>query len=601
MQETPKPEKRERLDWKKFYGLIRDTKVSKVLLTLAIGLSLIQTLASLIVPWFTKNLVDDLSATSLSPGVIGLLAGAFLLQAIAGAISTYFLFYVGESVVLNLRRKLWNKTLVLPVSYFDQHRSGDIISRISNDTLQIKDLVSNHLVTMFSSVISIIGAIAVLFYLDWQMSLVILGILPVIFLLIRPMGRKIYFISRDLQKETAGLTSMLTQIVSEIRLVKSYVAEDHEKDQGSQKISHLFQFGLREAKIISILQPLIFLLMTIMLVAVIGYGGVRVATGALTAGELVAFILYLFQVVTPMSLFARFFTSLQKAMGATERLHQILDWDEELEDEGLVDVKPTKSLKLDHVRFGYGDNDPVIRNVSLEIPPGKVTAIVGPSGAGKTTLFSLLERFYQPTDGQIYQGGTPIEDFSLRAWRSQFGYVSQESPLLAGTIRENICYGMKREVTEEELKYAAKLANALEFIEELPQSLDTEVGERGIKLSGGQRQRIAIARALLQDPAILMLDEATSNLDSQSEVAVQQALQTLMEGRTTLVIAHRLATVVHADQIVVLEKGEVTGTGTHHELLENHSLYQELVQHQFQRDLMPGVVQEKNSPSQTNS
>lgn len=574
----------EKMNWKKFYQLVKDAQISKAVFVIAIILSIIQTIAGLIVPWFTKNLVDILTMDSLTPGIIGMLGAAFLLQAVAGALSSYFLFYIGESIVLHLRTKLWNKTLVLPVSYFDQHRSGDIISRISNDTVQIKDLVANHLVSMFSSLISITGAIAILFYIDWQMTFVILGVLPVIFFVIRPMGRKIYFISRGLQKEIANMTSMLTQVVSEIRLVKSNVAEAQEKRAGTEKISHLFRYGLRESKIISILQPLITLIMMLMMVAVIGFGGVRVATGVLSAGELVAFILYLFQVVTPMSLFARFFTSLQKAMGATERLHQILEWEEENQQESVEQVDSSQPIRLEQVTFAYGKNEPVICDLTLSIPPGQVTAIVGPSGAGKTTLFSLLVRFYQPTSGAIYQGDIDIEKFSLKDWRSQFGYVTQESPLLAGTIRENICYGMEGEISEERLRKVAKMANALEFIEELPEQFDTEVGERGIKLSGGQRQRIAIARALLQDPAILMLDEATSNLDSQSEIAVQEALKRLMKGRTTLVIAHRLATVVHADQIVVLEKGKITGIGTHQDLYQSHDLYQELVKHQFQRD-----------------
>lgn len=572
-------------NWRKFFSLIKETYISRNILLVAIILSILQTVAGLIVPWFTKDLVDALSVSPFPFERIGLLVAAFLLQAVAAGISSYLLFYIGEKVVFHLRERLWKKLLLLPVSYFDQHRSGDLTSRMINDTIQIKNIVSQHFVTVVTSTISILGAISILFYLDWQMSLVILGILPLLFFVIRPMGRKIYYISRNLQEETANLTSMLTQVVSEIRLVKSYVAEEFEQKQGIGKLQQLFRYGLREAKVISFLSPIMTLFLTAMLVAVIGFGGIRVASGALTAGELVAFILYLFQVVTPLSQFSNFFTSLQKAMGATERLQQILVWEEEKENMGnSPNVQPEKPIRFSHVTFGYTDQDMVIRDLSLTIPSGKVTALVGPSGAGKTTLFALLERFYQPKTGTIYQGDNPIDQYSLPKWRSQFGYVSQESPLLAGTIRENICYGMKREVSEKELRDAAMQANALEFIEVLPQGFDTEVGERGVKLSGGQKQRIAIARALLQDPAILMLDEATSNLDSQTEVAVQEALRNLMQGRTTLVIAHRLATVIHADQIVVMEKGKVTGIGTHQELLQHHRLYQDLVHHQFQHD-----------------
>jgi ATP-binding cassette subfamily B protein AbcA/BmrA len=268
-------------------------------------------------------------------------------------------------------------------------------------------------------------------------------------------------------------------------------------------------------------------------------------------------------------------------MGATERLSQILEHEQEEQLEGAVQVDPTLPLIIDQVSFSYPTSDVVLRQLSFTIEPGQVTAIVGPSGSGKTTLFSLLERFYEPTEGIIRQGETPIQEFNLREWRQQFGYVSQESPLLAGTVRENICYGMDREVTDEEVHQAARLAFADEFIQALPDGYETEVGERGIKLSGGQRQRIAIARAILQNPKILMLDEATSNLDSTSEKVVQEALANLMKGRTTLVIAHRLSTVVDADKIVVIEKGRVTGEGTHEELWKSHTLYQQLVKHQF--------------------
>lgn len=578
------------MNWRKFYQLVKQTNLPKMLIVLAVGLSLLQTVAGLVVPWFTKDMVNVLSTARINPEIILLLSAAFLLQAISGGLSSYLLSYLGETVVANLRKRLWHKTLSLPVSYFDQNRSGDLISRVNNDTYMIKDVITNHFVSLFSSMVSVIGSLALLFYLDWSMTLVMLIAVPVLFLVIRPAGRKMYQISKNLQKETAEFTSLLAQVISEIRLVKAYTAEPLEQKNGEKGIRHLFQFGLKEAKVIAFLQPLMSLVMTGMLVVIIGYGGIRVATGALTAGELVAFILYLFQIIIPLSMMARFFTSLQKAMGATERLSQILEHEEEEQKETDLTVNPALPIIIDNVTFSYATGEEVLRQLSFTIEPGKITAIVGPSGSGKTTLFSLLERFYEPTAGEIRQGDIPIRQFRLREWRSQFGYVSQESPLMAGTVRENICYGMEREVSDEEIRNAARLAFADEFIEQLPNGYDTEVGERGIKLSGGQRQRIAIARALLQDPKILMLDEATSNLDSTSEKMVQEALSNLMKGRTTLVIAHRLSTVVDADKIVVIEKGQVTGEGTHEELLRHHTLYQQLVKQQFRWELEGDAV-----------
>lgn len=288
----------------------------------------------------------------------------------------------------------------------------------------------------------------------------------------------------------------------------------------------------------------------------------------------------MFQIVVPFSQMASFFTAFQKAVGATERIQHIFDTEKEV-DKGTEAVdNPSQDITFEKVSFAYKEKE-ILGGASLTVPAGKTTAIVGPSGGGKTTLFALLERFYLPQTGRILLGDQDISSFRLHSWRSSIGYVSQESPIMSGTIRDNIAYGMEREVHDEEIERAAKLANASEFIGALPDGFNTQVGERGIKLSGGQRQRIAIARALIRNPRILLLDEATSNLDSTSEHLVQKALEHLMEGRTTLVIAHRLSTVVDADQIAVLENGSITGTGTHQELYEKHSLYRELAEQQL--------------------
>jgi ATP-binding cassette subfamily B protein AbcA/BmrA len=295
----------------------------------------------------------------------------------------------------------------------------------------------------------------------------------------------------------------------------------------------------------------------------------------------------MFQIIVPFTQLASFFTAFQKAMGATERIQQLLVRSPEADKKGMETLPLDQELVFDRVSFSYEEGKPILREIDFTVKPGETVAIVGPSGGGKTTIFSLIERFYTPDAGQIRLGPLPIDKLDLTAWRRSIGYVSQESPIMSGTIRENICYGLSREAGEDEIRRAAQLANASEFIERLPAGYETEVGERGIKLSGGQRQRIAIARAFLRNPRILLLDEATSNLDSESEMYVQQALKNLMKGRTTLIIAHRLSTVVEADQILVLEEGRITGRGAHEELMATHDLYRRLAKQQLQTARTP--------------
>lgn len=367
---------------------------------------------------------------------------------------------------------------------------------------------------------------------------------------------------------------------------------------------NLLSFGIREGKISAMISPLVSFVFMMLLVVIIGYGGMQVSSGALTAGELVAFILYLIQIIMPLTQLTTFFTQIQKAKGASERIIETLAAEEEVY-EGQEEANGAEGpISVEDLSFGYKNGENVLTDVSWMLP-GQVTAIVGPSGGGKTTLFSLLERFYEPQKGMVKLGDKPVSTFSLRSWRKLIGYVSQESPLLAGTIAENLTYGLDRDVSMEEMRAAAAMAYADGFIDELPEGYNTDVGERGVKLSGGQRQRIAIARALLRNPKILMLDEATSSLDSQSESVVQKALSNLMKGRTTIVIAHRLATVVNAEQIIFMEKGQITGMGRHEELLENHELYREFATQQLQMNNLEiqdnkeeaPVIHDKNTSS----
>jgi len=568
---------------KPFISLIISTKIPKLALVFGLTASVLTTLAGLVVPLLTKNLVDGFSVASLSVPLMIAIGVAFIVQAVINGVSIYLLSYVGQKVVARLRDRMWKKLIRLPVSHFDKESSGETVSRVVNDTGIVRELISQHFPQFITGIISIIGAVTILLIMDWKMTLIMLISVPITVAIMIPLGTKMAKISRGLQDETAVFTGHIQQTLSEIRLMKASNAEHSEEAKGLSGIGKLLGFGLKEARITALIAPFMYLVVMVVIVMIIGYGGMRVANGTMSTGALVAFLLYLFQIIFPITSFAMFFTQLQKAKGATERIINILELPLEEGQDGLEMDITNKPIQVVGVSFAYQEDEPVIEKVSFEAQPGEMIAFAGPSGGGKTTMFGLLERFYEPTAGEIRIGDTPIKELSMASWRGQIGYVSQESAMMAGTIRENLCYGLieGETISDERLWEVTEMAYADEFIKTFSKGLDTEVGERGVKLSGGQRQRIAIARAFLRNPKILMMDEATASLDSQSEGVVQQALSRLMEGRTTFVIAHRLSTIVDADKIIFIENGQVTGSGTHKELTETHALYREFAEQQL--------------------
>ncbi|PID25994.1 ABC transporter ATP-binding protein [Sporosarcina sp. P7] len=564
---------------KNFINLVKTLRWPVAVTIIALVLSFVETVAGLAVPLITKDLVDSFTSELLNWKTGIFLLVLFVVQAIAGGFSYYMLAFIGETVVADLRNQLWQKVLRLPVPYFDRNETGETMSRVTQDTTVLKSLVSEHLVSFISGLISIIGAVIILLVLDWKMTIIMLISVPVSMAILYPLGRLMHKVAKATQAEMAKFSGHLGRVLGDIRLVKAYRAEPTEGEKGKVAIQSLFRYGLKEAKIQAVISPIMMLTMMGILVVILGYGGAQVARGVLSAGTLVAIIFLLFQIIVPVAQMARFFTSFQKAVGATERIQEILQMDSEPTG-GQLSSKMEGAIAFSNVHFSYEEGRDVVNGISFTAERGTVTAFVGPSGGGKTTIFSLVERFYQPTSGEIRFGGDSIQKIPLSDWRQRIGYVSQESPLLSGTILDNIAYGLKVRPPLEQVIEAARAANAYKFIKDMPDQFDTMVGERGMKLSGGQRQRIAIARALLHDPEIQLLDEATSNLDSGSETHVQEALRRLMLGRTTLIIAHRLATVLHADQLLFLENGQITGRGNHTELLKTHDLYREFAEGQ---------------------
>ncbi len=578
-----KNEKQEKQGLKPFISLVLSTKLPKGALIFGLIGSVITMLVGLSIPLLTGKLVDGFSFESLSIALMIIIFSVFILQAVVDGVSTYLLSVVGQKIVASLREMMWFKLIRLPVSYFDKHASGESVSRVVNDTGIVKNLISQQFPQFITGLITIVGALVILMIMDWKMTLLMLVAVPVTFLIMMPLGSRMAKVSKGLQDETATFTGEIQQTLSEARLMKSSTAEQIEKARGLKGINRMYDYGLKEAKIFALIGPFMYTVMMLVIVVIIGYGGIRVAEGSMSTGSLVAFLLYLFQIIYPVTSFAMFFTELQKGKGATERIIEILEVSEETGQDGIEKDITSQPVHVSNISFAYQEGEPVLQNISFEAQPGEMIAFAGPSGGGKTSLFGLLERYYEPTDGEIRIGDTPIDQLSMKSWRSQIGYVSQESAMMAGTIRENLTYGLHNadSVSDEHLWKVAEMAYADQFIKTFTNGLDTEVGERGVKLSGGQRQRINIARAFLRDPKILMLDEATASLDSQSEHAVQEALSRLMEGRTTFVIAHRLSTIVDADKIIFIEKGKLTGMGTHLELIETHELYRKFAEQQL--------------------
>ncbi|WP_422821961.1 ABC transporter ATP-binding protein [Weissella oryzae] len=569
-----------KLSFSGFFKLIGLTKPKYSLFVIGLTAGIIGTILQLIVPKMIRPLIDGFSK-GINYGILGKVVGVYIIAMLLGAVGAAILGFFGESVVKNLRQNIWDKLVHLYVKYFDQIKIGEINSRLVNDTSQVKDFLAKTVPQTLSSLLLLLGSIVMMWRMDWHMTVAMVVVVPVAAVLITPLAIFGSRIGRMRQDALADFSGNANEVLSEIRLVKSSNGEKQASMTASTNIQKLYRIGLKEAIFDGSMQPIMMLLMMTTIFGLLAYGIHRVAVGAMAIGTLMSFLMYLMNLIGSVPVLGMFFTDLSKAAGSTERLNELLVEDQEhLNDGRKFDVEG-QSLTAEHVDFSYDTGDQILHDVSFKAEPNTIVAFAGPSGGGKSTIFSLLERFYEPTAGQITIGDLPIEAVSLHDWRSQIGFVSQDSAIMAGTIRDNLTYGLDGEFSDDQLWHVLELAFARNFVEQMPAKLNTQVGERGVKISGGQRQRIAIARAFLRDPKILMLDEATASLDSESEAMVQKALDTLMQGRTTLVIAHRLSTIVDADNIYFIENGQVTGSGKHSDLVASHPLYAQYVAEQL--------------------
>ncbi|MDO4177665.1 MAG: lipid A export permease/ATP-binding protein MsbA [Phascolarctobacterium sp.] len=536
-------------------------------------------------PWIIKDMVDQVlnnKDTSMLSYIVISIIVVFAIRGVAAFMQYYLMNYVGQRVIIDIRGEVFAKIQRLSMSFFDKNKTGEIMSYVTNDVGAMQQALVDNVVDLVTESVILLASIVMMLYLNWKLFLICMSTFPGIVLFIDVFGRRIRRSGKKIQEATADVTSVLQESVSNPRVIKSFVREDFEINRFNVENERNFSANIKYVKQAATLTPTIEFIAACGVTIILWYGGNAVIDGELTAGALVAFLTYAVNISNPIKRLGRIIGNIQKALAAAQRVFDVMDLPEIVHNEPGAKVLPEVkgAVAFENVDFGYNEDEKVLSNVSFDIAPGQVVALVGPSGAGKTTIASLLPRFYDVTNGTIKIDGQDIRAFTLESLREHVGIVPQETSLFNGTVYDNILFG-RLDATKEEVEAAAKAANAHNFILDLPNGYETLLGDRGVNISGGQRQRISIARAILKNPSILILDEATSALDTESERIVQEALDRLMVGRTAFVIAHRLSTIKNADRILVFEKGQIVEDGNHDELLAKDGLYAHLYNIQY--------------------
>jgi ATP-binding cassette, subfamily B, bacterial len=582
-------------------------------LALALLAAICESGANLLEPWPLKVVVDNVLRSRPLPAwlnnfvqstlgdnklaILKAAAISALLIAIFGALSSYTEKYLTNSVAQwvmhDLRKTLYSHIQRLSLAYHDRQRTGDLISRVTSDIDAIQSFVASGLLSAVINTLTLVGLVAVMFCINWRFTLIALSVAPPLFVVVFTYTRRIKKASREVRKKEGEIVSVIQEVISSIRVVKAFAREDYEQKRLEEESLESVEIALRARSLKAKLSPIVDIIVAVGSGLVLWFGGRMVLEGSLSPGSLIVFVLYLGKMYKPMQELSKMTDAYSKAAVGYERIREVLDADRELKDLPGARRAPKfrGRIEFDRVSFGYELDRLILRDVNFRIDPGTVAALVGPTGAGKTTTISLIPRFYDPTSGIVKIDGFDVRRFQQKSLREQISFVLQETYLFHDTLWRNIAYG-RPEATRQDILRAAELANAHEFIEKMPQGYDTVIGERGLTLSGGQRQRIAIARAIIRDSPILILDEPSSGLDAAAEKLVFEALDRLMEGKTSIVIAHRLSTIRRADIIFVMKDGQIAERGKHEELLASGGLYAELYELQFGKQQPTAAVVE---------
>ncbi|MCJ8009250.1 ABC transporter ATP-binding protein [Lederbergia wuyishanensis] len=561
--------------WKAYFKLMFKAKLPWGWLIFVILAFLASSTVTLIFPQYVQKIYEGVLRKEVIYGAITVLVVGILVDGIV----RYFNKLLMYKIDVSYRSLIWERLMLSPLSLYDRVKPTEMISRVTNDAATISQVLGSWVPTLIASVYYTIATIAILFNYDWRLGLSVFIYVPIYLLFNIYYGKWNYRANKLAFNRLSQLTQFLSELLMSVPLIKTFVTETKEEQRGKEYLQSYYKASFKRAIVNWVENPISGILSITQEILVIAFGVYLVKSGAITLSQWIGFFMYVGMLWPTLMIFIYAYMEMKRSQGATSRIADLID--SPLEDiERKFNISSLdEDITFNKVSFSYVDNNEILSDLDFTIRKGKVTAIVGPSGSGKSTIFSLLQQFYKPNSGTITIGDDKlISEINLRDWRNLFSYVAQDSPLISGTIRENIVYGVNREVSELEINRAAEAANALQFIREFPNGYETDVGEGGANLSGGQRQRIAIARAILRDAPILLFDEATASLDSQSEKSVQEAMKKLMESHTTIMIAHDLSTIRDADQIILLDSGKVDGIGTHEQLMETNELYKLFVQ-----------------------